>query len=283
MGVTYLLKLINLSDYPIDQPSGKLSKVIDRVRADLEKDGCAIIRGFLSKEGVSELIKETTDVAHLAHHSSALTNAYFTADDPSLPKSHPKRQFFERSNAFIPADNFAKSGALRSIFDHEGFDEFIRACLNEPKDKFSRYADPLADAIVNVSTEGYGFPWHFDTNNYTVTLAIQNATEGGEFEYAPMIRHKDENFTEVSKVLKDQSQMVKSVVLQPGDLQLFKGRYSLHRVAPLKGSVPRYVAILSYVEEENMVGSVERTKQLYGRVLPIHYERAGQRADNFID
>jgi len=32
-----------------------------------------------------------------------------------------------------------------------------------------------------------------------------------------------------------------------------------------------------------MVGSVERTKQLYGRVLPIHYERAGQRADNFID
>ena len=283
MGVTYLLKLINLSDYPIDQPSGKLSKVIDRVRADLEKDGCAIIRGFLSKEGVSELIKETTDVAHLAHHSSALTNAYFTADDPSLPKSHPKRQFFERSNAFIPADNFAKSGALRSIFDHEGFDEFIRACLNEPKDKFFRYADPLADAIVNVSTEGYGFPWHFDTNNYTVTLAIQNATEGGEFEYAPMIRHKDENFTEVSKVLKDQSKMVKSVVLQPGDLQLFKGRYSLHRVAPLKGSVPRYVAILSYVEEENMVGSVERTKQLYGRVLPIHYERAGQRADNFID
>jgi|TARA_B100000676_G_scaffold73937_1_gene73659 hypothetical protein len=283
LGVTYLLKLINLSDYPIDQPSGKLSKVIDRVRADLEKDGCAIIRGFLSKEGVSELIKETTDVAHLAHHSSALTNAYFTADDPSLPKSHPKRQFFERSNAFIPADNFAKSGALRSIFDHEGFDEFIRACLNEPKDKFFRYADPLADAIVNVSTEGYGFPWHFDTNNYTVTLAIQNATEGGEFEYAPMIRHKDENFTEVSKVLKDQSQMVKSVVLQPGDLQLFKGRYSLHRVAPLKGSVPRYVAILSYVEEENMVGSVERTKQLYGRVLPIHYERAGQRADNFID
>ena len=283
MGVTYLLKLINLSDYPIDQPSGKLSKVIDRVRADLEKDGCAIIRGFLSKEGVSELIKETTDVAHLAHHSSALTNAYFTADDPSLPKSHPKRQFFERSNAFIPADNFAKSGALRSIFDHEGFDEFIRACLNEPKDKFFRYADPLADAIVNVSTEGYGFPWHFDTNNYTVTLAIQNATEGGEFEYAPMIRHKDENFTEVSKVLKDQSQMVKSIVLQPGDLQLFKGRYSLHRVAPLKGTLPRYVAILSYVEEENMVGSVERTKQLYGRVLPIHYERAGQRADNFID
>ena len=76
-------KLINLSNYPIDQSSDKLSVVIDRIRSDLEKDGCAIIRGFLSKEGVSELIKETTQVAHFAHHSSALTNAYFTADDPS--------------------------------------------------------------------------------------------------------------------------------------------------------------------------------------------------------
>ena len=275
--------LINLSKYPIDEPNDILENVIEQVRTDLATDGCAIIRNFLSKEGVSELIKETTKVAHNAHHSSALTNAYFTVDDPSLPTSHPKRQFFERSNAFIPANNFLKSGALRKIFDHEGFDEFIRACLSEPKNKFFRYADPLADAIVNLSSEGNGFPWHFDTNNYTVTLAIQNAAEGGEFEYAPMNRQKDENFAEVSKVLKGQSQMVKSIVLQPGDLQLFKGRYFLHRVAPLKGRIPRYVAILSYVEEENMVGSVERTKQLYGRVLPIHYERAGQRVDNFID
>ncbi len=32
-----------------------------------------------------------------------------------------------------------------------------------------------------------------------------------------------------------------------------------------------------------MVGSPERTRQLYGRVLPIHLERAGQRADELID
>ena len=82
-GVASLHKLINLLNYPIDQPSDKLNIVINRVRNDLKKDGCAIIRGFLSKEGVSELIKETTSVAHYAHRSSALTNAYFTADDPS--------------------------------------------------------------------------------------------------------------------------------------------------------------------------------------------------------
>ena len=71
--------------------------------------------------------------------------------------------------------------------------------------------------------------------------------------------------------------------LRPGDLQLFKGRYSLHRVAPLYGPTPRYVAIFSYVEEPDMVGAPERTRQLYGRVLPVHLERAGLRADDFMD
>jgi len=274
---------INLDAYPINCPGDKLDMVISRVRMDLETDGCAILRDFLSVNGINNLIKEANSVAHNAHHSSAKTNAYFTEDDPSLPKSHPKRQFFNRSNAFIPADNFLKSGALRGIFDFEGFDEFIRRCLNEPKEKFFRYSDPLADAIVNVSREGNGFPWHFDTNNYTVTLAIQNAMKGGEFEYAPMIRKRDENFSEVSKVLANKSKMIKSISLRPGDLQLFKGRYSLHRVAPLKGVTPRYVAIFSYVEKDNMVGSIERTKQLYGRVLPIHYEKEGLRSDNLID
>jgi hypothetical protein len=64
---------------------------------------------------------------------------------------------------------------------------------------------------------------------------------------------------------------------------LFKGRYSLHRVSPLEGPTPRYVAIFSYVEEPGMVGSVERTRQLYGRTLPIHHERAGRRADALVD
>ena len=65
--------------------------------------------------------------------------------------------------------------------------------------------------------------------------------------------------------------------------RLFKGRYSLHRVTPLSGAQVRYVAIFSFVEEPGMVGSPERTRQLYGRVLPVHLERQGLRADALID
>ena len=137
--------------------------------------------------------------------------------------------------------------------------------------------------IINLANKGNGFPWHFDTNNFTVTIAIQNAEEGGVFEYAPNIRKKSENFKAVNRVIEGTSNKVVSINLEPGDLQLFKGRYSLHRVTPISGKTNRYVAIISYVQEPNMVGSPERTKQLYGKVLPIHLERAGLRSDQFLD
>ena len=81
----------------------------------------------------------------------------------------------------------------------------------------------------------------------------------------------------------DRSDRVRSLVLVPGDLQIFKGRYALHRVTPVGGARRRYVGIFSFVETEDMVGSVERTRQLYGRVLPIHLERAGMRGDRLKD
>jgi len=40
---------------------------------------------------------------------------------------------------------------------------------------------------------------------------------------------------------------------------------------------------ISYVEEPDMVATPERCLQLYGRVPPIHYERAGVRKDRYID
>ena len=274
-------KLINLDAYPIHEDGPERDEVIEKVRADLAQDGCAVLKEFLTPSAIELITAEADDVHHLAHRSFGRTNPYFTKDDEGLDASDPRRRFFDRSNAFIPADHFKPEGPLRTIHDFPAFDPFVKDCLQE--EKFYRYADPLADVIVNLAEEGQGFPWHFDTNNFTITLAIQNAESGGAFEYAPGIRKDGENFDAVRDVLDGTSDQVTKLELEPGDLQLFRGRYSLHRVAPLFGERKRYVAIFSYVEEPGMVGSPERTKQLYGRVLPIHLERAGLRADNYID
>ena len=273
--------LIDLQRYPIAAGGNARDAVLAQVRADLAVDGCAVLKGFLSPQGIQTLAAQADGVAQYGHRSFNRTNPYFTKDDPSLPPADPRRQFFDRSNSFIPADNFAPGSPLRGLYEWPAMTEFVRDCLQE--ERFFPYADPLADVIVNAADAGNGFPWHFDTNNFTVTLAIQNAESGGAFEYAPNIRADGENFDEVARVLAGTSDRVRVLHLEPGDLQIFRGRYSLHRVAPLEGNTPRYVAIFSYVEEPGMVATPERCKQLYGRALPIHYERAGQRADTYID
>ena len=277
------MQLVDTARYPVDDLNSAAGQALLRdTQTQLAEDGCAVLSGFVSDTQVPLLVAEADAQASHGHRSFNRTNVYFTQDDPTLPATHPIRQFYDRSNAFVPADNFGPDSLLRQLYEWSPFRTFIQQALQQ--DEFYPYADPLADVIVNLAEEGNGFPWHFDTNNFTVTLCLQNAESGGEFEYCPRLRTAtDENYEDVASVLDGKCERVKALALRPGDLQIFKGRYALHRVTPLRGTRPRYVAIFSFVEEPGMVGSPERTRQLYGRVLPIHLERAGQRADNLID
>ena len=273
---------IDLTRYPIDEVGSARKALIKESNLAIQNDGCVVLKGFVRQELVSELVAECDRVERHGHRNFTRTNPYFLSDREDLPTSHPLRRFYDRSNAFVPADNFGSESILRTIFNWSAFSPFIKEVLGE--EKFFPYADPLADVTVNLAEEGGGFPWHFDTNNYTVTLAIQNAEHGGDFEYSPMVRSlTDENYEVVEKVLDGDKTLIRTLKLEPGDLQIFKGRYSLHRVAPLSGARKRYVAIFSYVAEPGMVSSPQRAKELYGRVLPIHLERAGLRADALID
>lgn len=279
---TIVSDFIDLQRYPIDQPGPGRDAVIAEAREAIDSVGCAVLRGFVRSESLPAVVAECDRTAEFGHRNFNRTNPYFTAERDDLPVSHPLRRFYDRSNAFVPADHFGDDSILRSIYEWPAFAPFIQEALGE--ERFYRYADPLADVIVNLADEGAGFPWHFDTNNYTVTLAIQNASQGGDFEYSPYLRTPtDENYGGVERVLDGDQSLVHTLRLEPGDLQIFKGRYSLHRVTPLAGPVTRYVAIFSYVEESGMVGSPERTRQLYGRVLPIHLARAGLRSDALMD
>jgi len=273
---------IDLTRYPIDEVGSARKALINESNLAIKDGGCVVLKGFVKQERISELVAECDRVEMHGHRNFTRTNPYFLSDREDLPATHPLRRFYDRSNAFVPADNFGSESILRAIFDLPTFSPFIKEVLGE--EKFFPYADPLADVTVNLAEEGGGFPWHFDTNNYTVTLAIENAEDGGDFEYSPMVRSlTDENYDVVEKVLDGDKTLIRTLKLEPGDLQIFKGRYSLHRVAPLAGSRKRYVAIFSYVAEPGMVSSPQRAKELYGRVLPIHLERAGLRADALID
>jgi hypothetical protein len=104
------------------------------------------------------------------------------------------------------------------------------------------------------------------------------------FEYAPSIRSKDnENFENVKKVLKGDRKLVKSLDLKPGDLQIFKGRFSMHRVTKIEGKSSRYIALPCYVKDPLKINKPEHSKQVYGKALPIHFKRENIQGDGLTD
>ena len=53
------------------------------------------------------------------------------------------------------------------------------------------------------------------------------------------------------------------IKLNEDDLQLFKGRYALHRATRAEGNKTRNLVVFTYTEKENVIGSSYRTEELW--------------------
>jgi hypothetical protein len=149
--------------------------------------------------------------------------------------------------------------------------DFIARCMGV--ETLYEYADPLAGLVINVLKPGCQHPWHFDNNDFIVTLLTQKADGGGAFEYCPNLREPDDqNIPGVKAVLGGTRAPVKRLDLQAGDLQIFYGRNSLHRVTRIEGARERHTVILGYAEEPGQIAGAARTKRLFGRVSDAHLE-----------
>jgi hypothetical protein len=131
------------------------------------------------------------------------------------------------------------------------------------------------------------FAWHYDTNDFAVTLLVDEADDGGLFQYAPNIRTAEhEPYAEVADVLLGRSEKVRTLDLRAGDLQIFRGRYSVHQVSRVAAtSRPRHAAIFAYTTDDGVIGRLERTRQLFGRALDVHVaaETSRVRGDALLD
>ena len=90
----HISSLVDLGRYPLDLPTSKsYADLLANIHTQINKDGCAVLKGFVHEKGVEILAAEGDSVAHKAHRSFNRTNVSFTKDDPSLPSTHPLRQF----------------------------------------------------------------------------------------------------------------------------------------------------------------------------------------------
>ena len=275
--------LINHRRYPIaDLENPKRQDIIDQVKASLDEDGCALLDNFLSASGLDAILGEATERRETAYFSSEnRTNAYFSSPDTTLPDTHPVNIMMNRTNGFITSDQFDSTSTAYQLYHWQPLIRFIADCLG--KDQLHIYADPISNMIVNVCSPGTRFNWHFDTNEFTITMLLKPAGSGGYFEYTPNIRNsKDERYDDVAGVLKGDRKSVKRLNLKPGDLQLFLGRYSLHQVTENTGTDDRLLIIMSFTDQPEVIGSKQRVQQLYGKLTAAHNEQR-VRSDTLMD
>jgi hypothetical protein len=147
---------------------------------------------------------------------------------------------------------------------------FIADCLGEKR--VFEFADPLAGLIATVLEPGGVLPWHYDTNDFVVTLMIDRADRGGHFEYVPNLRQPgDENLAGLAEVLQTENHPAKRrPQIAPGDLQIFRGRHSLHRVTEIGLGATRCVVVFGYAAQPGVISPLDRTRAVYGRVTEAH-------------
>jgi hypothetical protein len=151
----------------------------------------------------------------------------------------------------IAYDLIDPASPIRSLFEWDGMTAFLSAVLGY---RVHACADPLIGLMISAMTAGGEQGWHFDDNEFVVSLLLQKPAVGGEFEYVPMIRSDQDPGTDrIRRVFQGTSDKVRTAPLTPGALALFRGTRSLHRVSPVVEGPTRLIALLSYDRQPGMV------------------------------
>ena len=208
------------------------------------------------------------ELAHRAHLSSGRGTAYLEVPDFALPEGHPRLTWGDYSLGAVAYDLMPNTSPLRQLYEWRPMTDFIATILD--RGPIYPYADPFGALNLAVMCDGDQLQWHFDQTDFVVSLAIQSAVSGGDFEVVPHIRSaNDERYQEVGSVLAGERSKVMTLPMKPGTLLIFEGRHSLHRVSPIVGPRARHVGLLAYDTTPGTVGSELLRKARYGRTEPL--------------
>ena len=262
---TAIAEIIDLDRYPIDRlDSAEGRRLVERCQKDLRTRGACQLHGFIRPNAVESLVAEALEKAVDAYRTDDTHNVYFEEIPEGAAADDPRGMLQHSSKLTIAWDEIAEESALRTVYNWDPLTDFIGQALEMPR--FYRYGDALGACSVALFEQGDELGWHFDRSHFAVTLMLQPADAGGDYEYFHMLRSPEsENYEEVAARLTGSRSGVIALPSEPGTLSFFRGRYSMHRVTPVAGAKTRVNAVLAYSEkpDDKMNGL---TQQLfYGR------------------
>ncbi|KJV47740.1 arpA protein [Pantoea sp. BL1] len=235
-------------------------------REQLNQHGALVLRQFLQPNALQSIIAEGDAQRHLAYHTLSKHNVYLMKKDEAYDADHPRNRDVISTKGCITDDVIAAESPLRQLYNDELFKSFLCDVLGETA--LYPYADPLSSINLHYAPDGQELGWHFDNSSFAITLLVQKPRAGGVFQYVKDLRDADAgemNFDGVAAVL-DQRQPVDALAIEAGDLVLFRGRNSLHRVTPTEGDITRMLAVLAYNTQPGIALSETARMTFYGRL-----------------
>lgn len=235
-------------------------------REQLNQHGALVLRQFLQPAALQAIVAEGEAQRHRAFHTVSKHNVYLMKPDTAYSADHPRNRDVKSTKGCITDDLIAIESPLRQLYNDALFKEFLCDVLGESA--LYPYADPLSSINLHYAPDGQELGWHFDNSSFAITLLVQKPRGGGLFQYVKDLRDAEAgemNFVGVDEVL-DQRRPVEALDIDPGDLVLFRGRNSLHRVTPTEGDITRMLAVLAYNTQPGVALSETARMTFYGRL-----------------
>ena len=254
-------EIVDLVRHPLKDEAFK-----SRCKSSLDADGVLVLPGFISSDALETICAEGRAHQKLAYYTRDSHNIYLSPKDPSFPDHHPRNRLVISSKGCITDDQIPASSPLKVLYSAPVFLDFLCAVLGEKG--LYEYADALSSINLHYADAGKELGWHFDNSSFAVTLLIQKPVAGGEFEYVKDVRNADAgdmNYAMAEKILNGEVATTR-LSIEAGDLVLFRGRNSMHRVTPTIGEVTRMLTVLAYNSQPGVALSESARMTFYGRL-----------------
>jgi hypothetical protein len=258
--------VVNLPTYPIhDRTNPQRAEIVRRLRGELDSRQYCVVPDFITPGALSAVLAEVERIRPSAYRNRSRRNCYlYKEGDPALPEDHPKNIFLNASYSMIGNHLLPEDSLLKGLYRWPGMMAFVAEIVGV--ETLYPNEDKYQPVNVNCYSEGDQSTWHFDSwNAFTLTLMLQAAESGGEFEIVPNTRSDDDpKFEEVGKVVRGDRSRVVTVPREPRAMVIFRGCNSVHRVTPVVGSRSRLMSIFVYEEEPGIQGDAKVNETVYG-------------------
>lgn len=237
--------IIDLDRFPLHDLEGPaIQSLLRQGRQALAIDALFSLEGFVRPEATDIMARELEARLPWATRYEAMGSSYGGSIE-HWPDGHPRKATHPFRYHQVLNYQISNDSPLRKVFCWEPLREFLRQLMDY--ETFHRSECPHLALTSKLAGEGDTDGWHFDGNDVVFSVLLRAPEGGGLFEYAPNIRtDSEENYEDVAAVFAGARERVKVAKLAVGDLNVFQGNQTLHRVTPVEGSRKRVVGLFSY-------------------------------------